>query len=127
MKPFKKYIAAILVSLIFSPISYSETGNSLLRDCIKVERSLDGESEQRMTATDYFWAGRCMGLVRGVLATMSRNAPKGPAKLCLPASGVSDGQSVRIVLSYLRKNPANLHKDDALLAKLAFSEAFSCK
>jgi hypothetical protein len=125
MKPFKKYIAAILVSLIFPPISYAADGNKLLQQCIAAEKTLNGEGPNEVGGV--LGAGICLGLVRGVMFTMRLFPSDEPFKTCFPEAGIKVDQALRIVVSYLEANPEQLHEPDAFLIALALGKAFPCK
>jgi hypothetical protein len=51
----------------------------------------------------------------------------GPFKICTPKGGLSNEQSVRIVLAYLSKNPLRLNEYKGYLIMDAFLEAYPCK
>lgn len=121
MKVFKKYIVSIVVSMLFSSSIYAD-GNKLLERCIAAEKYLDTQEIQNQ-----FGIGMCLGLVQGVRNTMQIMGNDGSIKACLPESGIDNGQATRIVVSYLRKNPASLHENEVVLTMLAFIDAYPCK
>jgi Rap1a immunity proteins len=49
-----------------------------------------------------------------------------PAPFCIP-DGVEHGQEIRIVLKYIRDNPAHAHKATAFLIVAALGKAFPCQ
>ena len=119
----KKLCQLVLVTtgfLLLSPQSYAD-GNKLLEQCISVERFLDSK-----TVGDQLHIGICMGLVQGVRNTMLYMGNEGEIKACFPEKGIDNGQATRIVVNYLKKNPALLHEDEVLLIMAAFIEAYPC-
>ena len=74
--------------------------------------------------------GYCIGLIKGVSAAMidyNSDPELRFLNACLPESGLSVGQTTRIVTSYLKNNPADLHESDTILVLMAFLEAYPCK
>lgn len=121
MRPTIKVIAILTGFLVFSPSSFAgdSDGNTLLEECAVVEKGMDtGE------VVDQLHFGHCTGLVQGVSATMDTFVR---GKVCFPESGFTAGQGTRIVLAYLRKNPAQLHENGIALIMKAFFEAYPCK
>jgi hypothetical protein len=53
--------------------------------------------------------GMCFGLLEGVRNTIAIG--EDAFATCQPSDGITNGHAVRIVLSYLRKNPQKLHFD----------------
>ena len=51
---------------------------------------------------------------------------EGQIKACFPEKGIDNGQATRVVVKYLKNNPALLHEDEVLLIILAFLEAYPC-
>mgnify|MGYP001498019062 CR=1 FL=1 len=74
--------------------------------------------------------GVCYGIVEGVRNTMDMyrvsDLPKDSAlRACIPQE-ITNGQSVRIITRYLKKNPANLHLNASTLTMKAFILAYPC-
>lgn len=121
MKTPRKYIVATLVLMLFSSSVYAD-GNKLLEQCISTERYIDtGEIKNE------FDIGMCLGLVQGVRNTMQIMGSDSSTKVCFPDNGIDNGQATRIVVAYLKKNPASLHEHEVLLTMLAFADAYPCK
>ena len=123
MKTVGIYISLVVGLLLNSSASYAD-GNKLLQECSGVETFMDG----KMT-DDVFGAGFCLGLIGGIQQTVKivRETRSSDAEIntCIPAK-VNNGQAVRVVLAYLRANPATLHIDEVVLTLLALQEAFPC-
>ena len=121
MRPIIQVIVLLSAFLLLSPSSYAD-GNQLLKECAGVERYLDtGNPDNQGNDVG---SGHCFGLVEGVTATLDLMARE---KICFPKSGYTNGQGVRVVLSYLRNNPAELHQNHSALVIWAFIEAYPCK
>lgn len=109
MKAFRKYIVSIVALMLFSSSIYAD-GNRLLEQCIATEKFLDTQEIQSQLDI-----GMCLGFVQGVRNTMQIMGNDGPIKVCMPENGIDNGQATRIVVSYLRKNPASLHENEVFL------------
>lgn len=74
--------------------------------------------------------GECIGILQGVRTTMGLYEVGGDLpqdnllRTCFPEAGISNGQAARIVTSYLKRNPADLHQDGVFLAIFAFLDAY---
>jgi hypothetical protein len=114
--------AALSSSAVFADIT---DGNALLKQCDAAVKYLD-EKNPKASIPDAMY---CMGLVTGVmttLATYGSHLPKAEGT-CLPDAGISASQAVRIVAKDLRANPQSLHLPGAVLAMVAFNQAYPCK
>ena len=111
------------IALLLLPGFAAADGNTLLTQCTQVERFMD--NKKAGAESDI---GMCLGLVQGVRTTMLLTEPLLDQKhrTCWPTDGIDNGQAVRIVLQYLRSNPALLHHDEVLLMMLAFRKAYRC-
>lgn len=81
------------------------------------------------TAKSGVQAGSCLGMVEGVRNTMlilNSSLPE-KMKICLPPTGIKNGQAVRVVVKYLNDNPEKLNEDSTLLTMLAIAHAYPCK
>lgn len=119
MKPLSITISAVL-ALLISPSVHAD-GNTLLEQCLVTERYLDTKE-----MSNPFNVGMCIGIIQGVRYTMQIKND-GAIKICLPEQIITNGQAVRIVTSYLKRNPASLHINEVALIMSAFIEAFPCK
>lgn len=119
--------AIVLVGMLGSGAAIAEggDGNELLRMCQYAVRYMDNEKVN----TNVFEQGRCIGIVEAVMGTtLYRNSvlPKN-LRVCFPASGISNGQGVRVLVKWLKENPAILNKDNVLLTMSAFADTYPCK
>ncbi|HHF2947597.1 Rap1a/Tai family immunity protein [Vibrio sp. Vb2110] len=121
MKRIKPYMLSMAMLLTFSFPSYAD-GNDLLDNCLAAEKFMDTQE-----MNNPFGIGVCFGMVQGVRNTMSILGKNKVVEACLPKNGITNGQATRIVVSYLKRNPAILHYDEVLLTMAAFGEAYPCK
>ncbi len=49
-----------------------------------------------------------------------------PSTVCFPEKGIKNDQGVRVVIKYLKDNPAKLHENEILLIMLAYANAYPC-
>ena len=103
-------------------------GNELLADCQLVVSHMDSG---KSTQNDQLQMGTCIGLSNGVRTTMAmfnrEITDDSILRACFPEDGINNGQAVRIITSYLKKNPAELHMHESILAIMAFLDAYPCK
>lgn len=104
-------------------------GNDLLRDCTFARAA---QTEPLGTQSDALLAGRCFGMVRGIVSFRELIFPymegNGFTKpVCFPEQGIAVEQAVRVVLKYLNDHPEKLHMDDAILVAVALADAFPCR
>jgi hypothetical protein len=93
-----------------------QDGNHLLMQCQAV---VDTADKPNWRDVHEAWnVGFCLGLAQGI--------PYGSPLVCPPA-GVTNGQSVRVVVKFLNDNPEKLNLDEDELVTLALSKAFPCK
>jgi Ssp1 endopeptidase immunity protein Rap1a len=69
-----------------------------------------------------FRQGVCIGTVVGVAfgSDLLRNS-------CIPSAGVTEGQIVRVVITYIHRHPERMHEDFKQLALEALHEAWPCR
>lgn len=104
-------------------------GSTLLQQCQQTLIVFDGGN-----ASNLGHAGECLGRLGGTVdglslarATYSNLEKKELAQLyCSPDQGVTNDQSVRIVVKYLKDHPESLHKAESTLIILALIDAFPC-
>ncbi|MDX3743730.1 Rap1a/Tai family immunity protein [Pseudomonas sp.] len=120
-------ITAALAGMISAGSSFAANaadlrndGNELLGDC--------KEFLKEGSNFNAFQAGKCVGLIRGVTETVYfyRGEVKKGDRFC-EASGVTNGQRVRIVVKFLEDNPKLLNEYDVALIWKAFYDAYPCK
>jgi hypothetical protein len=117
----------VVISFLLASSPTWADGNFLLRSCIEAEKVLDDNP------TDFELAiGYCIGMTKGVSKTMiffdSALAASGMEKpsTCWP-NPISNQQLVRVVVKYLKDNPANLHGEEHVLIMQSLRDAFKCK
>ena len=122
------------VFLLFaSPFGFCQkTGNDLLKECAHAAAASD--EWQQLHGTQNLDTAFCLGYIAGVRdAAMSYQAFDAGQKretfvpFCGPKEGMEDGQTVRIVVKYLKDNPAKLHERAEWLVLDALGDAFPCK
>jgi hypothetical protein len=99
-----------------------DNGNTLLATCGAAQQALDAPESAATLG-----AGFCFGLVHGLVGMnqIYEFKLKNAAFFCVPA-GITNEQSVRIVLKYLRDHPEELHERSTVLAFRALQAAFPC-
>jgi hypothetical protein len=108
-------------------IDPTESGNAFLRDCSVVEKV------ERTNAEETRAVG-CVMYIRGALAGAAyeegrmEGLYKHPvtSSHCFPEAGVEADQLVRIILKYVRDNPAKAHELTIGQVMSALCEAFPC-
>jgi hypothetical protein len=76
---------------------------------------------------DFFEAGYCLGAIhslRSMTYTIAREF--GWRHICIPIEA-QDNQAVRVVVKFLRNNPARMHEQFEALVYAAFSDAWPCR
>jgi hypothetical protein len=72
----------------------------------------------------------CVGYVGGMLdmhALMSDpRVAGGKPQFCLPKSGISNDQAIKVFLKWSREHPEQLHKSARISLLIALREAFPC-
>ena len=112
------------------PELISQSGNAFLRTCSVIEKQ---DSEQ--TGLDQIMEMVCVTYIRGLAegiyveqnfagSTLQRSVG---VPFCLPDGGIEGGQMAKIVLKYIRDNPATAHQSTMLSAVSALSKAFPCR
>jgi len=110
------------------PETPSRSGNAFLQDCSVVDKSVNDLKSSQLLA-----ANVCLsyvkGLLDGVLLQISLSRSPSHVELfpyCV-SGDVSNLQVARILLKYIRANPATAHLPTAALFGSAMKEAFPCK
>jgi hypothetical protein len=126
----KKIISGLTLSLLLSSGAANADGNKLLAECQILINALDSGTLSTAQGAN-FAAGNCIGISNGVRTTLMFLQPDIPQdsafRACLPEGGINNGQAVRIIASYLKKNPSELHLHESILAIFAFLDAYPCK
>ena len=108
-----------ILTLLFNFPAFAD-GNQLLRKCISAEIAVD--KNEISNAVD---AGFCLGYLNGSRNAIQVFADKGNF-ICLPSKGIDNGQTLRIVMKFMRENPKYLHEDELLMVAMSLKEAFPC-
>jgi hypothetical protein len=70
-----------------------------------------------------YMQGECVGIIRGLVDAAHLQPP---SPLCVP-DDATNGQMVRVVVSYIDRHPERMHQSFAYLAFDALKEASPCK
>jgi hypothetical protein len=108
----KIFAAAIIgmTSAVHAQSPDMDSANAVMPGCIEVIES---------TQQAGFWGGYCLGIVRA----MVNLSPT--FNVCIP-SGVTSGQSVRVVVQFINQNPARMHEGFQVLLMDAFRKNWPC-
>lgn len=103
-------------------------GNSLINACQVTQKI--GNHELEASYEHLMSSGWCLGTIetaRDIIGGLSEGRFL-PIKLgaCMPEKGITNEQTIRIVLHYLEDNPQKLHLPASILSTFALSEAFPC-
>jgi hypothetical protein len=127
--PYMKPITFLLIpALIFTAIDglsqsskersaeptvffYGPSGSNLLRACQAEAKTIDGSF--------------CRGYIAGAVDQMVGLSVQTDTVYCIPSNGDSD-QLIRVVLKYLKENPATLNYPAGALVAKAIVAAFPC-
>ena len=126
MKAYIKYILVAVGLMSFCANTYATDGNDLLSDCFAVEEFMDSGD---IPLGKEVSIGMCFGIIEGVKSMTVLAEAEGLSNIlnvCFPEGSITNGQSIRIVQSYLRKNPKDLHIDRSLLVLRAYRDAYPC-
>jgi len=121
----KIIMAFILVLLVATEVRAELDGNELLRRCDSIVKQLDGK---QLGADEQMGADFCAGYLIGFsdshsIETLIQSTPY----FCFPPQGIEVAQQVRIVVKYLKDNPAILHESARTSVAIALAKAFPCK
>lgn len=118
-------VTLLAFALLFASSARADSfdGNALLDQC-----EIAVNPPESMTEIDSLKMGMCLGLMNGItnLNAVYEGKMGKEAVFCSPKQGISNGQAARIVLKYLKDNPAQLHNLGSVLAIVAMREAFPC-
>ena len=128
----KKITTGLALSMMLSSgVAVATDGNKLLEECQSVVNYMNDDSTFNPDFSRGMAFGTCFGIAEGVRNTMTMYSLVGtqdsPFRVCFPDDNIRNDQATRIITSYLKKNPSDLHKNGSALAMLAFLEAFPCK
>lgn len=126
MKAYIKYILVAVGLMSFCANAYASDGNDLLSDCSAVEAFMDSRD---LPEGAQLSIGLCFGIIEGIKSITRLAEMEGLStvlNVCFPEASIANGQAARVVLSYLRKNPKDLHIDRSLLVLRAYRDAYPC-
>ena len=127
MRAYIQYILVAVGLMSFCANTHATDGNRLLSNCSIVETYMDSKEPPKDGEID---GGMCLGLIEGVkrMTHLAHGAGHtGILNVCWPNNtAISNGQAVRIVLSYLRKHPNYLQIDQSYLVLYAYQDAYPC-
>jgi len=94
----KAWIEAPALVSVFGCGTASADGNTLLQQCQQAVRTMDDPTTR---PTDLLGIGRCMGMVEGVMKTITifKSTLPDNLKVCFPKQGINNGQAARIATS----------------------------
>lgn len=121
-RSFGAGIAIVLVSLPTHGVAEETRTEQLVWEC-----------EGRQPSSDYPALGliHCAGYVSGILDMHAIMAdPRlagGKPQFCLPASGISNDQAIKVFLMWANEHPEDLHKSARFSLMIALREAFPCQ
>ncbi|WP_439672890.1 Rap1a/Tai family immunity protein (plasmid) [Cupriavidus necator] len=101
------------------------TGGDLLRMCGATVKHQDGVEISAQESSEAIW---CIGYVNGFLDAVGMTPPKfqGKQAICLPPSGITNDQAIRLLVKWLREHPEGLHQSGRMEALIALSKTFPC-
>lgn len=126
------WLIAPLFSLLVVPLSAQtseaprDSGNAFVRRCSVAD-------SERLTGADTGNVLECVAYINGFAEGVEYEAffatakinQKAPAAFCLPDRS-ENGQIIRVVLKYIRDNPAEAHEHTAILIIKALGKAYPC-
>ncbi len=121
-----RLIACIILFVLVVPVAHSAPdGAQILEGCSAVIRQQEGKD---LSAEETFSALFCFGYVSGVTDMVGLFPPQKDGKklICVPTSGISNDQVIRIVVKWLSSNPETLHQAARTEIFLALAKAFPC-
>lgn len=121
MKAFIAAVALIGMALV-SATTNAQTGNEMLSNCREFLKDPPPSSQM-------FPAGLCAGYVMGIADGFLYAQIADPKRtaICIPETGYTVGQGVRVLKKYLEDHPETLNQNASIIALTAFRAAFPCK
>lgn len=104
----------------------SYTGEALLEECEEILTFAHTAPDQYKF---HIGASYCMGMVNGMMAlnAIYRSKADTAPLFCPPAEPITNVQSARLVVDYLREHSKQLNLDASSLMYFAFARAYPCK
>jgi Ssp1 endopeptidase immunity protein Rap1a len=112
-----------LVLVLAGQCRAADSGTELLKECQLLQRATTG-SDSKLTSLELFQAGKCMGIVEGIMFTGKLLSE--PLRFCSP-EGVTMDQAVGVLLKFLNAKPQLARENGEALAGVAFHAAWPCK
>lgn len=102
-------LAAAMGAATLNASSQEMDGNFFLRACGAAISQSEGKT---VSQEDGIVGIYCIAYVAGFLdsMTLTTKFTKGKPQICVPERGVSINQTIRLLVKYLRDNPATLHE-----------------
>ena len=115
----------VLLALVIPAAHSAPDGAQILQGCSAVIRQQEGKD---LSPDETFAALFCLGYVSGVTDMVGLFPPQknGRKLICVPPSGISNDQAIRIVVKWLSSNPETLHQIARTEIFLALAKAFPC-
>jgi len=121
-----------LILLFYASFANSEAikndGNELLNDC-NMFIAFGENNVDKMNSQTSGEAGYCLGLIKGIgdMQVIYAVWFKSQNEIFCVPKGVSIGQLTRVVIKFLKDNPAILHEANTCLIVKALRNAYPCK
>lgn len=122
----RRFLTSIMLFVLAVPVAHSAPdGAQILQGCSAVIRQQEGKD---LSPDETFSALFCLGYVSGVTDMVGLFPPQKDGKklICVPPSGISNDQAIRIVVKWLSSNPETLHQTARTEIFLALAKAFPC-
>jgi hypothetical protein len=117
-------LAVMALSLATSTPTWADpgTGSDMLDSCRAFLKD-------PMPSGQTFQAGMCAGYVMGIVDGLmyAQIADPDRTAVCIPKTGYTIGQGVRVLTKYLEDHPEKLNLGISLIALDAYRKAFPCK
>lgn len=113
-----RYVSAAVAGLALASPSLAQpfpaaSGATLLESCREFDKP-------EAVSSSHVAMGYCMGVVEAAALLLDQY------RFCIPATGVTNAQLIRVVVRYIEDNPQKQHHKLAVLASHAFERAFPC-
>jgi len=121
-----KLVALLILTFMatLQPVE-AQTGSTFLENCTLAIRQSDGE---KLTGLELLKAASCTSYVSGFLdaAGMIHSVRPQTRIVCVPESGITNDQGIRILVKHLRSSPETLHESARMSLLVALAKAFPC-
>lgn len=128
MKKLSFIVPAVVcfISLMGSHVRAEADGSMLLNNCTEAVKYLENKNDPAVsiTAVNY-----CVGYITGIndlhTSFISSVSCFDPPKYCIPQQTMTE-QLVKVIVTFLKTHPADLHFQGSDLILAALKEAFPC-